>query len=91
MKQLMKRLRAKSPIAFAGIPVERVGDYKTEGTGLPKADVLEFRLAGGARVMVRPSGTEPKLKMYLSAVAETEEQAVELLDRLAAAAANQMQ
>ena len=40
-------------------------DYKQEGTGLPKADVLAFELMGGCKVMVRPSGTEPKLKAYL--------------------------
>ncbi|MCD8354016.1 MAG: phospho-sugar mutase [Clostridiales bacterium] len=91
MGQLMRRLRENPPIAFAGVSVERVVDYHAGGTGLPKADVLEFRLAGGAKVTVRPSGTEPKLKMYLSAVADTEEQAVELLERLAAAAADQMQ
>ncbi len=91
MGQLMRRLRENPPVAFAGVPVERVVDYHAGGTGLPKADVLEFQLAGGARVTVRPSGTEPKLKLYLSVVAETEEQAVELLDRLAADAADQMQ
>ncbi|MCD7928535.1 MAG: phospho-sugar mutase [Clostridiales bacterium] len=91
MNRLMQRLRENPPTAFAGFAVERVVDYSAGGTGLPPADVLEFRLAGGARVMVRPSGTEPKLKLYLSAVAETEEQADELLDQLAAAAADWMQ
>ncbi|MCD8146047.1 MAG: phospho-sugar mutase [Clostridiales bacterium] len=91
MNALMQRLRENPPTVLAGFNVERMVDYNADGTGLPKADVLEFRLAGGARVMVRPSGTEPKLKMYLSAVASTEKDADELLDRLAAAAAYWMQ
>jgi phosphoglucomutase len=37
--------------------------------------VLEFRMAGGAKLMVRPSGTEPKIKVYLSAVGRTEKEA----------------
>lgn len=79
MQTLMQRLRESPP---ASLSVERVVDYSGEGTGLPRADVLEFRLESGARLMVRPSGTEPKLKVYLSAVAETAEQADEILLQL---------
>ena len=50
-------------------------DYDADGTGLPRADVLEYRLVNGAKLMVRPSGTEPKIKVYLSAVAGSEEAA----------------
>lgn len=62
----------------------------TEGTGLPKANVLEFRLAGGAKLMVRPSGTEPKIKVYLSAVAPTEE-AADAINKLYAASKELLQ
>lgn len=48
--------------------------------------MLEFRLAGGAKLMVRPSGTEPKIKVYLSAVAPTEEAADAINDTLGKAA-----
>ena len=75
MQAIMKKLRETPPTEIGGIAVESVLDYDTEGTGLPKANVLEFRLAGGAKLMVRPSGTEPKIKVYLSAVAPTEEAA----------------
>ena len=61
-------------------------DYSAGGTGLPAADVLEYRLAGGAKFMVRPSGTEPKIKIYLSAVGKSEAEADAVNERLAQAA-----
>lgn len=71
MQSLMTGLRENAPAALAGFAVERVVDYSTPDSSpnaLPKANVLEYRLAGGAKLMVRPSGTEPKIKVYLSAV-----------------------
>ena len=59
MQQLMANLRANPPKEIGGYAVEAATDYEAEGTGLPKADVLEYRLAGGHKFMVRPSGTEP--------------------------------
>ena len=49
--------------------------------------MLEFRLEGGAKLMVRPSGTEPKIKVYLSAVGDSEAAADAVNEMLAAAAA----
>ena len=49
--------------------------------------MLEYRLPGGAKLIIRPSGTEPKIKAYLSAVKPTVEDATRQLDSLAAAAA----
>lgn len=65
----MARLRAAPPDALGGRTVERVDDLAESSDGLPPADVLRLRLAGGGRVVVRPSGTEPKLKCYLEVVA----------------------
>ena len=87
MDAIMKQLRQTPPTAIGGMAVESVVDYNTAGTGLPKANVLEFRLAGGAKLMVRPSGTEPKIKVYLSAVASTEAAADAINDTLGKAAA----
>ena len=87
MDAIMKQLRQTPPTAIGGMAVESMVDYNTAGTGLPKANVLEFRLAGGAKLMVRPSGTEPKIKVYLSAVAPTEEAADAINDTLGKAAA----
>ena len=53
-------------------------DYASGVEGLPPANVLEYRLAGGAKLIVRPSGTEPKIKFYVSACAKTEENAREI-------------
>ena len=88
MQAIMKQLRETPPQSIGGLAVESVLDYNTEGTGLPKANVLEFRLAGGAKLMVRPSGTEPKIKVYLSAVAPTEEAADAINETLGKAAAD---
>ena len=90
MQQLMANLRADPPKEIGGYAVEAAADYEAEGTGLPKADVLEYRLAGGHKFMVRPSGTEPKIKVYLSAVGDSEAAADAVNETLAAAAAAMM-
>ncbi len=67
MAGIMAKLRAEPPKEFAGYAVEKVADYKKpEETGLPAANVLIYTLAGGATVVVRPSGTEPKIKTYFT-------------------------
>lgn len=73
MANFMQKLRQDPPANFAGIPVCAIGDYLaqtlTEGTvvaptGLPQSDVLSYRLQNGDVIVVRPSGTEPKIKFY---------------------------
>ena len=91
MQALMAGLRAQPPTQIGGLQVTSVVDYNAEGTGLPAADVLEFRLEGGAKLMVRPSGTEPKIKVYLSAVAPDEAGADQINETLAQAAAKMLQ
>ena len=86
MQGIMAKLRAGAPAEIAGYKVAGVTDYETEGTGLPKADVLEYRLENGAKLMVRPSGTEPKIKVYLSAVAGSEAAADAINEQMGAAA-----
>ena len=56
-------------------------DYDRDETGLPRSNVLRFVFSGGEAV-VRPSGTEPKLKIYLTAVRETRDASRALLDAL---------
>ncbi|GAA1055612.1 phosphomannomutase [Agromyces luteolus] len=66
---VMARLRAEPPSEVGGIAVERIDDLAVGVDGHPPSDVLRLVFEGGARVMVRPSGTEPKLKVYIDAVA----------------------
>ena len=90
MQGIMAGLRTSAPKTIAGYEVAKVVDYDTDGTGLPRADVLEYRLVNGAKLMVRPSGTEPKIKVYLSAVANSEEAADAINTAMADAAKDWM-
>ena len=65
MANIMSGLRTNPPAELGGLKVASVTDYaKPEETGLPKANVLSYVLEDGAKVMIRPSGTEPKIKAY---------------------------
>ena len=65
MANIMSGLRTNPPAELGGLKVAAVTDYaKPEETGLPKANVLSYVLEDGAKVMIRPSGTEPKIKAY---------------------------
>ncbi|GAB3851766.1 phospho-sugar mutase [Nocardioides maradonensis] len=64
----MNRLRTTPPTALGGRAVEVAEDLSTGSADLPPTDGLRYRLADGGRVIVRPSGTEPKLKCYLEVV-----------------------
>lgn len=86
MKQVMDSLRKNPPVSIAGHKVVRRADYlrseavdllsgeKTE-IKLPKSNVLSYSLEGGSSAIVRPSGTEPKIKVYVTSVGEHEEAA----------------
>ncbi|MGH3359160.1 MAG: phospho-sugar mutase, partial [Nocardioidaceae bacterium] len=69
----MQRLRTDPPSTLGGLAVERTDDLGQGSGGLPPTEGLRFTLADGARVVVRPSGTEPKLKGYLEAVVAAED------------------
>ena len=67
MASIMDSLRNNPPKEIGGYAVTKVTDYKkSEETGLPAANVLIYALEGGATVVVRPSGTEPKIKTYFT-------------------------
>jgi phosphomannomutase len=63
--RIMAALRAMPPASVGGVAVERIDDLLTGVGDLPPGDVLRLWLADGSRLIVRPSGTEPKLKAYL--------------------------
>ena len=95
MVELMANLRANTPADFAGVAVKAVLDYKkgtrTEGDAVtkldyPTSDVLFYELDGGAWVCIRPSGTEPKVKVYVNAVTDDKEKSAALTQNLLDAA-----
>ena len=81
MAAIMDTLRLNPPKQLAGEPVVSTVDYSGEGTGLPRSNVLQFQSASG-KLLVRPSGTEPKIKLYLSGRAETMDRAKQLCRRV---------
>jgi phosphoglucomutase len=77
IKAMMEKFRAQAPSSISGIPVTRMLDYKTltetnletkqtKPLNFPNSDVLQFYLEDGSKISVRPSGTEPKIKFYVS-------------------------
>ena len=87
MASIMESLRTNPPKEIGGYAVTKVTDYKKpEETGLPAANVLIYSLEGGATVVVRPSGTEPKIKTYFTTLgkdlAEAEAQKAKLAEAL---------
>ena len=86
MAGIMTGLRQEPPKEFAGIKVVSCTDYnKPEETGLPKANVLIYGLEDDSTVIVRPSGTEPKIKTYFTTKGADLAQAQEKKDTLAEA------
>lgn len=94
MKEIMTSLRNNPPKELAGMKVTAVRDYlkgvrvengKETPTGLPASDVLYFELEKGCWVCIRPSGTEPKIKLYCNANAKEREEAQKISEKLAEA------
>ncbi len=85
MQKIMESFReevgeGKKIESFAGKKINTVLDYSKGLDGLPKSDVLKYLLDGNCSVVVRPSGTEPKLKTYISVSAKSKEDA-EVVER----------
>ena len=86
MTGIMESLRKEPPKEIGGYKVVRVTDYKKpQETGLPAANVLIYALEGGATVVVRPSGTEPKIKTYFTTLGKDLAEAQAQKDKLAEA------
>ena len=89
MKEIIEELRNNPPAQIASSKVVSVKDYHKTGlregeyndeTGLPDSNVLEYNTESGCKVIIRPSGTEPKMKAYLSAVGTSAAEAEKILD-----------
>ncbi len=68
ISKIMQRLRSQTPTSVGGFPVTSFADFEQGVDGLPPTDGLRFELDSGSRIIVRPSGTEPKIKCYLQVV-----------------------
>lgn len=94
MQKIMDTLRSDPPAEIAGTKVIGRSDYEAsqsygdkEGAiDLPKSNVLEYRLENGCKLIVRPSGTEPKIKIYLSGKGATMEESLAEIEKMKAAA-----
>ena len=95
MKNMMNDMRTNPPKAFAGLEVIGVSDYLTSvalntvtgeetAIDLPKSNVLQYKLPNNSCAIVRPSGTEPKIKVYITACAPDRAQATKLADDIIA-------
>ncbi len=83
---MMASLRERPPVTVGAVAVARIDDLLAGVDGLPPGDVLRLWLEDGSRLIVRPSGTEPKLKLYLDVRASTAEDAHHRLDDVRAGA-----
>ena len=81
MQEIMKSFRDNID-SFGSYKIDKVLDYNKGIDGLPASDVLKFYLEGGSSIVVRPSGTEPKLKTYYSINASTKEEAIKTENEL---------
>ncbi|MCL2544383.1 MAG: phospho-sugar mutase [Clostridia bacterium] len=93
MERAMRSLREAPPAQIGGVPVTRISDYQARVTAsadgtrqpidLPQSDVLKLALQDGSSAVIRPSGTEPKLKVYCFAQGKSPSDSEALLDELA--------
>ena len=82
IKELMKKFREETPTSFAGVTVVKSEDFntsvrtlednRTEAIDMPSSNVLKYYLADGSWIAIRPSGTEPKIKFYIAAKADSQ-------------------
>jgi len=80
--RLLAELRSNPPREIAGRAVESIDDLVAPTDGLPPTDGLRIWLAGGIRIIVRPSGTEAKMKCYIEVVTATSDESQKLLDEI---------
>ena len=80
--RLLAGLRTNPPREIAGRAVESIDDLAAPRDGLPPTDGLRIWLAGGIRIIVRPSGTEAKMKCYIEVVTATSDESQKLLDEI---------
>ncbi|WP_296113543.1 phospho-sugar mutase [uncultured Anaerococcus sp.] len=80
--RIMTEVRAKPIKEIDGEDVKKVVDYQNDETGLPKSNVLKYYFEDGSWVTLRPSGTEPKIKVYVNAISDTRDKAEDKKDKI---------
>ena len=75
-------MRSKPLKKINDTEIEKCNDYSLGIDGLPKSDVLKYFLKDGSTIIVRPSGTEPKLKMYISLLTDDDEAVDRICEQL---------
>jgi phosphomannomutase len=80
--ELLARLRKNPPAQIAGRSVSSIDDLAAPTDGLPPTDGLRIWLDGGIRIIIRPSGTEAKMKCYIEVITKDSQSANDLLDQL---------
>jgi len=81
IKEIMENLRTKKYNFFETLCIKKTIDYKFEVTGLPKSDVLQF-FGENFKITVRPSGTEPKIKIYLQVNGDNEDYLLKKIEEI---------
>jgi phosphomannomutase len=82
ISHLLDGIRKNPPQEIAGLRVDSIDDLANPKDGLPPTDGLRIWLAGGIRIIIRPSGTEAKMKCYVEVITKTSEESQQLLDEI---------
>lgn len=82
IKRIMENIRNNPIKDLAGLKVEKIIDYEKDKTNLPKSNVLKYYFEDRSWFVLRPSGTEPKIKLYLNAIGESKEKSITKRDKI---------
>lgn len=82
IKRIMENIRNNPIKDLVGLKVEKIIDYEKDKTNLPKSNVLKYYFEDRSWFVLRPSGTEPKIKLYLNAIGESKEKSITKRDKI---------
>ena len=82
IKRIMESIRTNPLKEISGLKVKKIVDYLNDETGLPKSNVLKYYLEDDSWFVLRPSGTEPKIKLYLNAIDKSKKESDEKRDKI---------
>jgi len=82
IESIMSKLRSRSPLKMGNETIREFKDYLEDSGDLPAADVISIEMQDNSKIVVRPSGTEPKMKFYLMARGDNEDEARNRIEEL---------